>query len=175
MTSSGKSHLTTVLKYVDFACFLLIKVITPIFEENFHSITAVWLKWYNLEKYIQNKDTMLQGYHILTEKSFWHAIVKYHSPHTDPATHSISATTPVLFHGIFWWVTSLNVSHWSKFVIHATHVVNNDVILVACLLRLARALDGQLADWSMQDFSPHFLMSYRKKYWGFTTEKSWIS
>ena len=27
---------------------------------------------------------------------------------------------------------------------------------------VARALDGRLADWSMQDFSPHFLMSYRK-------------
>ena len=29
-------------------------------------------------------------------------------------------------------------------------------------LFVARALDGRLADWSMQDFSPHFLMSYRK-------------
>ena len=44
-------------------------------------------------------------------------------------------------------VTSLNISHWSKRVMHATRVVkitiNNDVILaVACLLR-----ERWTADW----------------------------
>ena len=74
--------------------------------------------------------------------------------------------TPVLFCGIFWWLTSLNVSHWSKRVMHAKHLVkitiNNDV--TCSVLFVARALDGRLADWSIQDFSPHFLMSYHKKY-----------
>ena len=36
----------------------------------------------------------------------------------------------------------------------------------------ARALDGRLPDWSIQDFSPHFLMSYLKKYSGITAEMS---
>ena len=51
------------------------------------------------------------------------------------ATHYISATTPVLCRGNFWWVTSLNIGHWSKCVMHATHVViftiNNDVALTS--------------------------------------------
>ena len=54
----------------------------------------------------------------------------FHSPPIDPATHSISATTPVLFRGIFWWVTSSNVSHWSKGVMHVViFTINNDVAL----------------------------------------------
>ena len=83
----------------------------------------------------------------------------------DPATHSISATTSGLFRGIFWKVTSLNISHWSKRVMHATRVVkitiNNDVILaVACLLP-----ERWTADWLIgqcRTFHPHILMSYRK-------------
>ena len=44
-----------------------------------------------------------------------------HSPQRY-TTHCISATTPVLFCGIFLWVTSLNVAHWSKGVMHTTHM-----------------------------------------------------
>ena len=79
----------------------------------------------------------------------------------DPATHSISATTPVLFRGIFWWVTSLNVSHWSKGVMHVViFTINNDVALTS--FSQCTSTGGRLTDWPIQDFSPHFLMSYRK-------------
>ena len=54
------------------------------------------------------------------------------SPPIDPATHSISATTTGLFRGIFWWVTSLNVSHWSKCVMHVViFTINNDKALTS--------------------------------------------
>ena len=60
--------------------------------------------------------------------SWCHLDTYTHSPPIDPATHSISATTPILFRGIFWWVTSLNVSHWSKSVMHVViFTINNDV------------------------------------------------
>ena len=79
----------------------------------------------------------------------------------DPAMHSISATTPVLFHGIFWWVTSLNVSHWSKGVMHVViFTINNDVALTS--FSQCTSTGGRLTDWPIQDFSLHFLMSYRK-------------
>ena len=55
-----------------------------------------------------------------------------HSPHIDPAAHSISATTPVLFRGIFWWVMSSNVSDWSKGVMHVViFTINNGVALTS--------------------------------------------
>ena len=71
-----------------------------------------------------------EEYHQNSQAIFGLLQVLMHSPPIDPATHSISATTPVLF--IFWWVTSLNVSHWSKGVMHMViFTINNDVALTS--------------------------------------------
>ena len=154
--------------YVFFSCFflLLISILIWVVTCNGHGQFLIflvlawefgshdfgWQAVFDMQLFRIMCSTLFRGRHLC------------YSPPIDPATHSISATTPVLFWGIFWWVTPLNVSHWSKGVMHVViFTINNDVALSDLFLSVH---EYWTADWLIGQFRTfHRIFSWAIAKW----------